>query len=295
MKEMNIVNVENKGILESRKTIVDVFHPLALNCQEVTELSYQKQLSYFFQELGSQPLTLLNTVITSFIMQESASLSTKKIRKYALLKYFKTVLKGRPLELATLVQHVNDIPLEKKATLALKEDDALSLEQVNIIKSIKLTAKQRAVFFGLVESGLRASELINIKLSDIKPSNHNDNVSVVTVLGKGNKLRDIYLNNDIIAMAREAYQGSVWLYEGKDGKALSYKSLYATVKAIGKKAGFKKVLHPHMLRHTFATLALKHGSKSIKAISTYLGHASTAITQDVYMHDGFTASDFEGL
>ena len=295
MKEMNIVNVENKGMLDSRKTIVDVFRPLALNCQEVTELSYQKQLSYFFQELGSQPLTLLNTVITSFIMQESASLSTKKIRKYALLKYFKTVLKGRPLELATLVQHVNDIPLEKKATLALKEDDALSLEQVNIIKSIKLTAKQRAVFFGLVESGLRASELIGIKISDIKPSNHNDNVSVVTVLGKGNKLRDIYLNNDIIAMAREAYQGSVWLYEGKDGKALSYKSLYATVKAIGKKAGFKKVLHPHMLRHTFATLALKHGSKSIKAISIYLGHASTAITQDVYMHDGFTASDFEGL
>ncbi|NIZ41581.1 tyrosine-type recombinase/integrase (plasmid) [Entomospira entomophila] len=285
--------------LLARKTISQTFALTDLSCKEVTEKSYQKQISYFLSELGSQPISMLHEAIKAFITQERASASTKKIRQFALLKYFKTVLEDSPLERAKIEQYIKAIPIEKKATLALNEEQALTLDQVNFIKRLPLTLKQQACFLGLLETGLRASELLSIKLSDIQPSNHSQAVSMVKVLGKGNKTREIYLNNEIIELAKSAYQGSTYLFEGdpKNGKPapINYQTLHATVKAIGKKAGLKKVLHPHMLRHTFATLALKHGKKSIKAISTYLGHASTAITQDVYMHDNFEAKDFEDI
>ena len=85
----------------------------------------------------------------------------------------------------------------------------------------------------------------------------------------------------------------MYLFEGENGKPLSHHSLYSTTKAIGEKAGLGVVLHPHMLRHTFATREVKKGKKSIKAISTYLGHSDIATTLDIYVHDVYTAEDFE--
>ena len=278
--------------VDDRK-IADVMTMVDLACRVVTESNYQAQLSLFVKQFGNYGFMNLQGAIKEFLSHEGSSLATKRIRKYALLKYFKVLLASMPLERASITQYINDLPIEKKVTLALRDEQALTLDQVNFVKKVKLTLKQRAVFFGLVETGLRASELIGIKLSDIKPSIHSNLTSEVRVLGKGSKERFVYLNNEIISMAREAYQGSTYLYEGKNGKPINYQTLHATVEAIGKKVGIP--LHPHMLRHTFATLAVKSGRKSIKAISNYLGHASTAITQDVYIHDNFSAKDFEEI
>lgn len=306
-------NSKDKEVVASY-AISDVFLPTALSCRVVTERSYQKQLSYFFQELGNQPLTMLREAISAFVGEERASWSTRRLRKYAMLKYFKTVVEN-PLERYEIVDFIQQLEIPKQVTRAISKEKYLTKEQVEKIRKLDLTPKQRAVFNCLYETGMRASELTNIKISDIKASIEEDaeGVSVITILGKGNKVREVYLDDSYVSQARVAFGGSTYLIEGANGKPLSHHSLYAIVKAIGKKAGITRkktdkngniqkfkngkekiesALHPHMLRHTFATLSIE-AKVDTKALSEYLGHSKTAITEDFYIHTRLSAKDFK--
>jgi integrase/recombinase XerC len=138
-------------------------------------------------------------------------------------------------------------------------------------------------------TGVRLSELINIKINDVNLYN-----LTVTVLGKRNKMRQIPLTNKFKVLiqkylvARSDFMkenGTVhdYFFTENNGNQMYPKFVYRLVKTEISKVSTSKKRSPHILRHTFATTMLNHGA-DINAIKELLGHSSLAATQ-VYTHN----------
>ena len=134
----------------------------------------------------------------------------------------------------------------------------------------------------LLNCGLRVSELQNIKLSDIR----ND---TLTVTGKGNKERQLFLNEATQKALQDYLQvrkknSSEYLLLSSRGDAISVAGIQYTVKNLLKKAGLDATkLSTHKLRHTAATLMYKHGKVDIKTLQRVLGHENLNTTE-IYTH-----------
>ncbi len=138
----------------------------------------------------------------------------------------------------------------------------------------------------LYATGLRVSELINIKLNDI-----NVNERTIKILGKGSKERivvfgyhtkealDDYLNR---GRRQVDFQGSPYLFLNKDGNRLSARYVRKIIDDIIFKASVKMHVSPHMLRHTFATGMLNNGADLV-SVKDLLGHESLNTTS-IYTH-----------
>lgn len=134
----------------------------------------------------------------------------------------------------------------------------------------------------LLNCGLRVSELKNIKLSDIRENR-------LTVTGKGNKERQLYLN-EATQKALHAYlairqnQKCEYLLLSSRGEAISVAGIQYTMKNLFRKAGLDATkLSTHKLRHTAATLMYKHGNVDIKTLQRVLGHEHLNTTE-IYTH-----------
>ncbi|MDR0544077.1 MAG: tyrosine recombinase XerD [Odoribacteraceae bacterium] len=146
--------------------------------------------------------------------------------------------------------------------------------------------RDRAIIETLYSCGLRVSELINLRLSDV-----NFRVGFVKVLGKGNKERIVPLGTkakeEITAYrkAREtllAGRREDILFLNRFGRKLSRVSVFNIIKDLTLKAGVCKVVSPHTLRHSFAS-HLVNGGADIRVVQGMLGHASI-LTSEIYTH-----------
>lgn len=133
----------------------------------------------------------------------------------------------------------------------------------------------------MLNVGLRASELLNILVKEI------DLVSGKLIIkhGKGRKDRIVWINsNDLEVLMRwkEIKPNSPLLFSTLKGNAINDRYLRAMVKRRAKIAGITKNVHPHLLRHTFATDLLR-STKNIRLVQKALGHASLSSTM-IYTH-----------
>jgi len=139
----------------------------------------------------------------------------------------------------------------------------------------------------LYATGVRASELLALK-----PEYVNLAEGWIRVFGKGSKERMVpvhdrarrslerFLRSRAAAFSGKAVDPQVFL--GRGGKALSRVGLWRDLKALGRRANLGRELHPHLLRHTFATHLLRGGADP-RAVQEMLGHASLTTTQ-IYTH-----------
>ena len=148
--------------------------------------------------------------------------------------------------------------------------------------------RNRAILEMLYSCGLRVSELINLKLSDI-----NLRLGIVKVSGKGNKERYIPLSKhakeevkQYIQMNREFVEitkGSEdILFLSRRGSALSRVMVFNIIKDLAKRAGIQKNISPHTFRHSFAS-HLVSGGADLRAVQDMLGHESI-LTTEIYTH-----------
>lgn len=137
----------------------------------------------------------------------------------------------------------------------------------------------------LLNCGLRVSELISINISDIKKS-------TLTVIGKGNKERTIYLNeacinaiNDYLAeRPKDKVKDRNALFLNKNKARIGARGVQLTVKKYLELAGLDTEKYStHKLRHTAATLMYKHGNVDIRALQEILGHENLSTTE-IYTH-----------
>lgn len=153
----------------------------------------------------------------------------------------------------------------------------LSKAEVNRMINALNNMKHRLVVALLYSSGLRLSELINLKVSDI---NIVDN-TIHLKRAKGKKDRITILSKKCKSMIKKFVPGKIYLFEF-NGKKYSHKSVQGIVARAAKLTGIKKRVTPHTLRHSFATHLLESGV-DIRHIQKLLGH-SRIETTSIYTH-----------
>jgi len=153
-------------------------------------------------------------------------------------------------------------------------------------------ARDHAMFELLYSSGLRVGELVSLNAGDGRLDSR---AGEVTVTGKGSKTRTVpvgakaleALGRWLALRSRLAAPGERALFVGARGRRMSAGTVNARLKAWARRQGVDAPLHPHMLRHTFATHVLQ-SSQDLRAVQEMLGHSSIATTQ-VYTHLDFQA------
>lgn len=219
----------------------------------------------------------------SFVTHERSNTPPARARKVASLRSFynylyakrKVITKNPALEL-------------ESPKLGIRQPVYLTLdESMKLLDSIDGPFKERdyAIITLFLNCGLRLSELANINISDIKDDK-------LTVIGKGNKQRTVYLNDACISAINEYLK--VRPHDGvKDKKALflskrlqriSIKTIQYIVKKHLKDANLDgKKYSTHKLRHTAATLMYRYGKVDIRTLQRLLGHSNVSTTQ-IYTH-----------
>jgi integrase/recombinase XerD len=187
----------------------------------------------------------------------------------------------------------NPMELIESPKIGRKLPDTLSTSEINtLIAAIDLSSPQgernRALLETLYGCGLRVSELITLKISDLFFDE-----GFIKVTGKGDKQRfvpigdatikyinlyrnEIRVHQDIHPIAKDT------IFLNRRGKPLTRAMIFTIVKRLGVKAGIKKTISPHTFRHSFATHLLENGA-NLRAIQQMLGHESITTTE-VYTH-----------
>jgi site-specific recombinase XerD len=157
----------------------------------------------------------------------------------------------------------------------------LSKEEVKSMIETTRNLKHRTIFAVIYSAGLRISELISLRPSDIDSDRKQ-----IRVLGKGNKYRYTLLSDNTLDMLRiywRAYKPERYLFEGqRRGKPISSETIQVVFKNACKKSGIIKTASVHSLRHSFATHLLENGV-NLKIIQSLLGHSSLRTTS-IYLH-----------
>jgi len=177
----------------------------------------------------------------------------------------------------------------KKNTKAVDTDKTLSLPEVRLlIDSEGIPERIRMFIRFLVSTGTRVSEATGIRLKDVKPEHGFVSIRIV---GKGSKERYLKVPPKLIEQLHTVFHGAAYLFETKDGKIYSRQYVSDSIRLAGRAVLGRKI-SAHTLRHTFATIQIRKNRK-VKALSTYLGHSSTSITQDMYVHEELDLEDLD--
>jgi len=159
--------------------------------------------------------------------------------------------------------------------------EVLSEEEfVSVIQKID-NIKHKAIVLLIYSAGLRLSEVVNLRIKDIDSKR----MKVFVQQAKGRKDRYTLLSKKVLPILRDyfkEYKPKEWLFEGAKGHRYSVSSVQTIVKAAYEKAGIKKKVSTHTLRHCFGTHLLENGT-DLRYIQSLMGHESSKTTE-IYTH-----------
>ena len=256
---------------------------------EHTIKSYTTDLKQFTSFLSSefQIIDEINEISFQIIRTWIASLLEKGInprsvnRKISTLKtYFKFLIREGEL-IENPMMKVVAPKSKKRLPVFIEEDQIASLLNEVQFESGFIGQRNKLIIELFYVTGIRLSELINIKISDVDFSNQS-----IKVLGKRNKERIIPLSFSMINSLDNFIKNNHkyhFLFTNLDGVKLYAKLVYRIVNKYIAKISSVNKKSPHILRHTFATHMLNNGA-DINAIKELLGHANLSATQ-VYTHN----------
>jgi len=254
-----------------------------------TVTSYSNDINQFFlflseeyqidSDISEVHFQIVRSWIASLL---ELGLSPRSVtRKISTLKtYFKFLIRQGVIHESPMLKVIAP-RANKRLPLFVEEDQIESLlNEVEFVDGF-IGERDKLIIELFYVTGIRLSELINIRVSDV---NLDDNL--IRVLGKRNKERLIPLSLGIISGLKsfiQKYSLENYLFTSLEGKKVYTKLVYRVVnKYIGKISSINK-RSPHILRHTFATHMLNNGA-DINAIKELLGHANLSATQ-VYTHN----------
>ena len=278
-----------KNTLNDYKIYLKLERGLSQNSIDSYSNDIVKLINYLdHNELNAKPIDITSETIKTFIYDASKILNPRsQSRLISGLKGFFNYL--------IFEDYRSDNPLDliESPKIGRKLPDTLSTKEIDtIINAIDLSKPQgernRAMLETLYGCGLRVSELVNLKLSDLYFEE-----DFIKVTGKGNKQRLIPISGstqkyillykrhvrNFISIAPE-FNDIVFL--NRRGKQLTRAMIFTIVKDLTTKAGINKTISPHTFRHSFATHLLENGA-DLRAIQLMLGHESITTTE-VYMH-----------
>jgi len=262
------------------------------NVSPYTIRNYLNDLKGFFSFLSESNVISLEMVEQSDMRRYLTQLQKRGIAKSSMARKLSAIRSlYRYLEREDLIAY-NPVASTSSPKLTRQLPDFLSVEEIErLINTPDIATPQgqrdRAILEFLYDAGLRVSELVQLKIEQINLEGRE-----VRVWGKGSKERVALIGKHAVEALR------VYLYDGRNklrgkkntdalflnryGGVISQRSVQIMVDKYARQAGMKVKVHPHMLRHTFATHLLDGGA-DLRVVQELLGHTSLSSTQ-IYTH-----------
>ncbi len=251
-----------------------------------TVVSYMSELTYFAKQTKKDSLLkLTSNDIKKFIINLNKNERTKAHYLTVINNFYRYYLKigkitSNPCDQIYMPKLSQKLP----SVLTYEETDAL----LNISLNTPYDFRTKAMLELLYASGMRISELINLKFNNVDLFN-----DTIRVEGKGSKERlvpinqsakkylELYLNDYRHLLIKKGKQTD-YLFLNNRGTQITRQGFFKLLKSIQKKAHIDKEISPHTLRHSFATHLLKNGA-DLRIIQELLGHSDIKTTQ-IYTH-----------
>lgn len=259
-----------------------------------TVTSYKRDIEKYLTFLTEKKITQLDEVsrfeILDFLqtLRQSGAADNSIIRMVSSLRKFHQYLKRESI--------VSDDPMQlidtpKKASTLPKAISPQAIEQLLEAPdtTTPLGVRDRTILELMYATGLRISELVNLKLSDMHLT-----MGFIQTMGKGEKERiiplgefasqwlDHYLEGARVYLQDQSAETSEYVFLNSRGKGLSRQGVWKKVKQLALEAGIDQNVTPHTLRHSFATHLLENGA-DLRMVQELLGHADISTTQ-IYTH-----------
>jgi integrase/recombinase XerD len=282
--DWNFILVEYRNYLKLEKNASP--HTIDAYLNDIQKLQVYAELQNPKLPLGQIERKNLEEFITYLIENFSIQESTQAriisgIKSFFGFLIYQNYLQQNAAELIEAPKMIRKLP------------DTLSFEEIEkILESIDVSTEQgtrdRAILEVLYSCGLRVTELLQLKISEIQLE-----VEIIKVIGKGNKERIVPIGSDAIKYLKlyllNYRRGKLVADKDKDfvflnlrGTPLSRISVFNMIKKQASTVGIRKQISPHTFRHSFAT-HLVEGGADLRAVQEMLGHVSITTTE-IYTH-----------
>jgi len=254
-------------------------------------IAYTKDLNKYTKHLKKEGLTdpkdITRKTITDFLFHLRKKMSPISIaRVLSAIKSFHKFLVREKISGQDPSDLIETPKLEKKIPNFLTAEEVTKiLKAPNLKKSQGIRA--RAMLELMYATGLRVSELVNLKAPDV-----NLDVGFIKCKGKGSKERIVPLGGVASRFLQKYFQEArgkllgkkinPYIFLAQGGRGISRQSVWKMIKEIVRKCRIKKKISPHTLRHSFATHLLEGGA-DLRSVQEMLGHSSITTTQ-IYTH-----------
>jgi integrase/recombinase XerD len=266
---------------------------LEKNLSDNTISSYRNDLSSFLHFLEEHNIDDLSRIESRTLIKFFTNLEKAGLTSSSAARYYSS-LKGYLNYLLTN-NYIKSNPIEKVSTpkLAKTLPGVLSVAEIEKIlslpdTSVTLGIRDKTILEVFYACGLRISELISLKLSDLFLGEE-----MIRVFGKGSKERIVpigssainwiktYLTNSRPLLSKTA-KSENYLFLNNRGTRLSRMGVWKLVDKYVRESGIEKPIHPHTFRHSFATHLIEGGA-DLRSVQEMLGHADISTTQ-IYTH-----------
>lgn len=264
----------------------------ARNLSPLTTKNYLRDLSRLQSLLSDPAIAILSDIDTQHIRSALTTLHKNGLSNASLQRWLSSVRTF--FRYALQKQWLSNNPVDglqapakaKKLPRLLDADQAIQL--VSIEGDGWHSLRDRALLELLYSSGLRLAEIANVDIGDIHFGE-----ATVRVTGKGDKTRLIPVGSCALkaiehwlkVRSERALENEKALFVSQRGKRISHRAIQQRVKLIAQRQGISQPIHPHMLRHSFASHMLE-SSGDLRGVQELLGHANLSTTQ-IYTHLDF--------
>ena len=258
-----------------------------------TQTAYKSDLDMFFAFVKKNiPDVTAGDVIgyIAHLRSQKYKNSTINRKVASVSKMFKVYMlagqiKYNPVELARETGKLSfKIIRSQRSPLLLEE-----IHKCITAKSVNRSVAHAAVMIKfLAKTGLRISEMLNIELRDME--NLDSKTVKIRILGKGKKERFITLEKKFIESIKKQFAHESLLFCTVHGEKYNRRYVWRLItERFMRSVGLK--VHPHMLRHFYATYKIVTEKKDIKSVSKFLGHAGVSVTLDMYVDTALSTED----
>jgi|TARA_B100001964_G_C14261834_1_gene616061 site-specific recombinase XerD len=278
-----------KTIIKDLLQLIEDFIAYLINYRNLSKFTvrnYKNDLNNFKDFINLDKNILLDNIDKSLIREYVHYLNTQSYerssinRKLSVLRsFFNYVFSNSDFDEIT-------ISMISKSKMEKKLPSIISAEQTQrLLSSIDVTnisgVRDRALIETLYTTGMRVSEISSLNIDDIIDKNK------IKLLGKGAKPRVVFMSDttrnwidQYVKLCSKEFKNpqNNALFLNRFGTRLSVRSIQNLVKKYGYKSGIGISLHPHLLRHTFATHMLSNGA-DLRTVQTLLGHSKVSTTQ----------------
>ena len=243
--------------------------------------SYMNDLKNFSNFIDKNILKVTKEDILKFIEKEIKIKDTKSIaHSLTVIRNFYNFLEMQKIIKDNPTSKIDSPKLRKSLPTVLSKTEVDNLLEIEL--NNKYDYRNKAMLELMYATGMRISELINIKMEDINLKN-----SYVKVNGKGNKERMIpfdevatfyleqYINNYRNLLVKKTNN---YLFLNCFGEKISRQAFFKTIKLLASKKNINKNFSPHTLRHSFATHMVENGA-DLRSVQMLLGHSDISTTQ----------------